>query len=79
MNIDKLNALIFSRKLLYEVMGKRLAHAMHEFNHSNHPRQLFWNGYHHAIIELQADLAKLIEDAEFSKVEQRWLDGEEDE
>lgn len=40
MNIDD--------KQLFEAMGKRLAHAMHEFNHSNHPRQLYWNGYHHA-------------------------------
>ena len=74
MNIDN--------KLLYEAMGKRLAHAMHEFNHSNHPRQLYWNGYHHAIIELQDDLEKLIKDEkwdkEYDEIERRWLDGEED-
>ena len=70
MNIDD--------KQLFEAMGKRLAHAMHEFNHSNHPRQLYWNGYHHAIVELQEDVMKLIRNAEFSKVAERWLDGEED-
>ena len=51
-------------KQLFEVMGERLAHAMHEFNHSNHPRQLYWNGYHHAIIELQEDVAKLVKEAQ---------------
>ena len=51
-------------KQLFEAMGERLAHAMHEFNHSNHPRQLYWNGYHHAIIELQDDVVKLIKETQ---------------
>ena len=53
-----------STEQLFGKMSQRLAQAMHEFNHSNHPRQLYWNGYHHAIVELQEDVTRLIQEAQ---------------
>lgn len=47
---------------LFRVMSDRLAHAMHEFNTSNHPRQLYWNGYHQALTELHGDLLQLLQE-----------------
>jgi uncharacterized protein with PIN domain len=50
--------------LLFKKMSKRLAEAMRKFNSCNGPSQLYWNGYHVAIHELQDDIAGLIKDAE---------------
>ena len=68
--------------LLFEKMAEKLAEAMHKFNYGNGPSQMYWNGYHMGIRELQDDIAGLIKDAEWDKeyeeAERRWLDGEED-
>lgn len=48
---------------LFLAMQERLAKAMHEFNHSNAPRQMYWNGYHQAITELHEDLLKIIKES----------------
>jgi len=48
---------------LFLAMQERLAMAMHEFNHSNAPRQMYWNGYHQAIAELHEDILKIIKES----------------
>lgn len=48
---------------LHKRMADRLADAMHEFNHSNPPRQMYWNGYHQAIVDIQGDVDKLLGEA----------------
>ena len=72
--------------LLFEKMSEKLAEAMHKFNYGNGPSQMYWNGYHMGIRELQDDIAGLINkeafdlecNAAFAESEERWLDGEED-
>lgn len=48
---------------LFLAMQERLAMAMHEFNHSNAPRQMYWNGYHQAIVALQEDTLKILKES----------------
>ncbi len=48
---------------LFLAMQERLAMAMHEFNHSNAPRQMYWNGYHQAIVALRDDALKILKEA----------------
>lgn len=47
---------------LFRLLADRLAHSMHEFNTSNPPRQLYWNGYHQALTELHGDVLQLLQE-----------------
>ena len=50
--------------LLFQKMSERLAEAMHKFNNCNGPSQIYWNGYHNAIFELQDEIDELVKDVE---------------
>ena len=49
---------------LYKLISKRLSKAMRKFNSCTGSAQLYWNGYHNAIFELQDEIDDLITDAE---------------
>ena len=50
--------------LLFEKMSKRLSIAMRKFNSCTGSAQLYWNGYHNAIFELQDEIDELVKDVE---------------
>ena len=50
--------------LLFEKMSKRLSKAMRKFNSCTGSAQLYWNGYHNALFELQDEIDELVKDIE---------------